>query len=51
MIKQIQLGDSTQLVLKLESGEQLTVMTQDKNIADTIYVGFNSKDILEFEQE
>lgn len=51
VIKQIQLGDSTQLVLKLESGEQLTVMTQDKNIADTIYVGFNSKDILEFEQE
>ncbi|MCK0125337.1 ABC transporter ATP-binding protein [Gelidibacter sp. F2691] len=51
VIKKIQLGDSIQLVLKLESGEQLTVMTQDKNIADTIYIGFNSKDILEFEQE
>lgn len=51
VIKKIQLGDSVQLVLKLESGEQLTVMTQDKHIADTIYIGFNSKDILEFEQE
>lgn len=51
VIKKIQLGDSIQLLLKLDSGEQLTVMTRDKNIADTIYVGFNSKDILEFEEE
>ncbi len=51
VIKKIPLGNATQLVLKLESGEQLTVMTQDQNIADTIYVGFNSKDILEFDQE
>ena len=51
VIKKIALGDSIQLLLKLESGEQLTVMTQDKNIADTISIGFNSKDILEFDQE
>ena len=51
VIKKIELGDSIQLLLKLESGEQLTVMTQDKNIADTINIGFNSKDILEFDQE
>ena len=51
VIKKIELGDSIQLLLKLESGEQLTVMTQDKNIADTIHIGFNSKDILEFDQE
>ncbi|MDX1774668.1 ABC transporter ATP-binding protein [Oceanihabitans sediminis] len=51
VMKKIPLGNATQLVLKLESGEQLTVMTQDQNIADTIYVGFNSKDILEFDQE
>ena len=51
VIKKIELGDSVQLLLKLESGEQLTVMTQDKNIADTISIGFNSKDILEFDQE
>jgi len=51
VIKKIKLGDSTQLLLKLESGEQLTVMTEDKNIEDTIFIGFNSKDILEFDQE
>jgi len=51
VIRKIELGDSIQLLLKLESGEQLTVMTQDKNVADTIFIGFNSKDILEFEQE
>ena len=51
VIKKIELGDSSQLLLRLESGEQLTVMTQDKNIADTIHIGFNSKDILEFDQE
>ena len=51
VIKKIELGDSIQLLLKLESGEQLTVMTQDKNIEDTIHIGFNSKDILEFDQE
>ncbi|EGV44572.1 ABC transporter ATP-binding protein [Bizionia argentinensis JUB59] len=51
VIKKIELGDSIQLLLKLESGEQLTVMTQDKNIADTINIGFNSKDILEFDEE
>jgi len=50
VIKKIELGDSIQLLLKLDSGEQLTVMTQDKNIADTIHIGFNSKDILEFDQ-
>ncbi|HZH87357.1 MAG TPA: ABC transporter ATP-binding protein [Brumimicrobium sp.] len=48
VLKKIVLGDSVQLLLKLDSGEQLTVLTQDKNIADTITIGFNSKDILEF---
>lgn len=51
VVKKIELGDSIQLLLKLESGEQLTVMTQDKNIDDTIKIGFNSKDILEFDRE
>lgn len=51
VVKKIELGDSIQLLLKLESGEQLTVMTQDKNIEDTINIGFNSKDILEFDRE
>lgn len=51
VIKKIELGNSTQLLLKLESGEQLTVMTKDKHVEDTIFIGFNSKDILEFEEE
>lgn len=48
VIKKIVLGDSVQLLLKLETGEQLSVTTKDKNIADNITIGFNSKDILEF---
>src|SRR5690554_6747635 len=51
VIRKIELGDSTRLILRLESGEQLTVMTQDKNVEDTITIGFNSTDILEFENE
>jgi len=50
VIRKVVLGDSIQLLLKLESGEQLTVMTKDANISDTIHIGFNSKDILEFNQ-
>ncbi|PKR80856.1 ABC transporter ATP-binding protein [Brumimicrobium salinarum] len=50
VIKKIALGDAVQLVLKLETGEKLTVTTRDKNIADTINIGFNSKDILEFNE-
>lgn len=48
VLRKVVLGDSIQLLLKLDSGERLTVLTQDKNIADTITIGFNSKDILEF---
>lgn len=48
VLKKTVLGDSVQLVLRLENGEQLTVMTQEKDIADTLNIGFNSKDLLEF---
>ena len=51
VLKKVVLGDSIQLLLKLESGEQLSVMTKDTNVADSIYIGFNSKDILEFSEE
>lgn len=51
VVKKIELGDAAQLVLKLESGDQLTVMSQDKNIDDVIHIGFDSKDILEFDRE
>lgn len=39
------------LLLRLDLGEQLTIMMQDKNVEDTITIGFNSTDILEFENE
>ncbi|WP_107039263.1 ABC transporter ATP-binding protein [Brumimicrobium mesophilum] len=48
VIKKIVLGDTIQLLLKLDSGEQLSVTTQDNNIEGEITIGFNSKDILEF---
>lgn len=51
VLKKIVLGDSIQLLLRLDSGEKLTVNTTDKNIADEISIGFNSKDILEFKLE
>lgn len=51
VIKKIELGDASQLVLKLESGDQLTVVSHDKNIDDVIHIGFDSKDILEFDPE
>src|SRR5690554_4329913 len=51
VIRKVELGDTVQLLLKLESGEQLTVVTEDKIIEETIFIGFNSKDILEFNEE
>lgn len=51
VVRKLQLGDSTQLLLKLDSGEQLTVFTQDQDIADYIHIGFDAKDILAFDSE
>ncbi|MGO3183355.1 MAG: ABC transporter ATP-binding protein [Aequorivita sp.] len=48
VLKKVILGDTVQLLLKLDNEEQLTVITQEKNIADRIRIGFNSKDVLEF---
>ncbi|MFA5575554.1 MAG: ABC transporter ATP-binding protein [Brumimicrobium sp.] len=50
IVKKIELGDYVQLILKLETGDQLTVVTKDKSIEGTIVIGFNSKDILEFKE-
>ncbi len=50
VLKKTPLGDSLQLLLKLENGEHLTVMTQEKDISDTLNIGFNSKDLLEFSE-
>lgn len=48
VLKKVVLGDTVQLLLKLDNEEQLTVITQEKNTADRIRIGFNSKDVLEF---
>ena len=50
VIKKIVLGETTQLLLQLEAGEQINVITRDKVITDSILIGLNSKDILEFKQ-
>ncbi len=48
VLKQTFLGDNTQLLLKLDNGEQITVVTKEKNVGDRIRIGFDSKDVLEF---
>lgn len=48
VIKKTFLGNGTELQLKLDNGEYLTVMTQHQITVDRITVGFNSKDVMEF---
>lgn len=48
VIKRTFLGNDTQLLLKLDSGQQLAVLTKDRNVAEHIKIGFNSTDVLEF---
>ncbi len=48
VLKKTFLGNDTQLLLKLDNNEQVTVLTKEKNIADRIKIGFNSTDILQF---
>ncbi|WP_029037746.1 ABC transporter ATP-binding protein [Salinimicrobium xinjiangense] len=48
VIKRTFLGNDTQLLLKLDSGQKLAVLTKERNVADRIRIGFNSKDVLEF---
>lgn len=48
VLKKTFLGHDTRLLLKLENGQQLTVMTKDKVVEDRIVIGFNSIDVLQF---
>lgn len=48
VIKKTFLGNNVQLLLKLDNGEKLSVVTKEKNVADRIKIGFDSKDVLEF---
>ena len=49
VLKQTFLGESVQLLLKLENGEKLTVHTKERNVAEHIRIGFNFRDVLQFE--
>jgi iron(III) transport system ATP-binding protein len=48
VLKKTFLGNATQLLLKLDNGHQISVVTKDTNVADRIKIGFNSTDVLEF---
>ncbi|MEX0981180.1 MAG: ABC transporter ATP-binding protein [Bacteroidales bacterium] len=48
VLKKTFMGSDTQLYIKLDNGEHLTIVTKHNNIDERITVGFNSKDLLEF---
>lgn len=48
VLKKTFLGHDTRLLLKLENGQQLTVLTKEKIVEDGIIIGFNSIDVLQF---
>jgi iron(III) transport system ATP-binding protein len=48
VIRRTFLGHDTQLLLRLDSGQKISVLTKDRHVADLIKIGFNSKDVLEF---
>ncbi len=48
VLKKTFLGPDTRLLLRLENGQQLTVLTKDKIVEDGIIIGFNSTDVLQF---
>ncbi len=49
ILKRTFLGTHTQLMLELENGEHLTVVTPEAVLGNEISVGFNSKDVLAFD--
>lgn len=50
VLKKTFLGSDTQLLLRLDNGEHLTVVTKHNQIDERITIGFNSKDVLEFRE-
>lgn len=48
VLKKTFMGNATQLLLKLDNGQKISVVTKDINVADRIKIGFNSTDVLEF---
>lgn len=47
VLKKTFIGSGTHLVLRLENGQNISVVTQAHDVADTITIGFNGTDILE----
>ncbi|MCH8534516.1 MAG: ABC transporter ATP-binding protein [Flavobacteriaceae bacterium] len=50
ILKRTFLGTHWQLLLKLENGENLTVVTNETVLGDILKIGFNSKDVLQFDE-
>lgn len=50
ILKRTFLGTHSQILLKLENGENLTVVTNEAVLGDTLKIGFNSKDVLQFDE-
>ena len=50
ILKRTFLGTHTQLLLKLDNGEHLTVVTSEPILGKTLKIGFNSKDVLAFDE-
>ncbi len=50
ILKRTFLGTHWQLLLKLENGENLSVVTNETVLGDTLKIGFNSKDVLQFDE-
>ena len=48
VLKKTFMGNTTQLLLKLDNGHQVSVVTKETHVADRIKIGFNSTDVLEF---
>jgi iron(III) transport system ATP-binding protein len=50
VLKKTFMGSDTQLLLRLDNGEHLTVVTKHNQVDERITIGFNSKDVLEFKE-
>ncbi len=50
ILKRTFLGTHSQLLLKLDNGEHLTVVTSEPVLGKTIKIGFNSNDLLAFDE-
>lgn len=48
VLKSTFLGNSTELLLQLDNGHQMSVLTQEREIEESIKIGFNSIDVMEF---